>query len=72
MSDARLFVSWPMDCEPINAEVPSGGPADWALSERAMRGYVSALAERGHRATLFLYEFSLKNQPSVKTAKGCI
>jgi len=53
MSDTRLFVSWTMDCEPIAAEVCTGGPADWALSERAMRGYVGALAERGHRATLF-------------------
>lgn len=49
-----LFVSWTMDCEPIAEEVPTGGPADWALSERAMRGYVEALAARGHRATLFL------------------
>ncbi len=54
MTDDRLFVSWTMDCEPIAAEVPSGGPADWPLSERAMRGYVEALAGRGHRATLFL------------------
>jgi len=54
MGDDRLFVSWTMDCEPIAPEVPTGGPADWALSERAMRGYVSALADRGHRATLFL------------------
>lgn len=53
MAGEAVYVTWTMDCEPIAAEVPTGGPADWALSERAMRGYVRALADRGHRATLF-------------------
>lgn len=54
MMAEELFVTWTMDCEPIAAEVPTGGPADWALSELAMRGYVEALGARGHRVTLFL------------------
>jgi hypothetical protein len=54
MDPDALFVTWTMDCETIGAESPTGGPVDWQLSERAMRGYVGALAERGHRATLFL------------------
>lgn len=54
MDPSLLFVTWTMDCETIDAESPTGGPADWHLSERAMRGYVAALAEWGHRVTLFL------------------
>ena len=54
MNSDTLFVTWTMDCETIAEESPTGGPADWDLSERAMRGYVHALAERGHRVTLFL------------------
>jgi len=54
MDSDALFVTWTMDCETIAQESPTGGPLDWELSERAMRGYVEALADRGHRATLFL------------------
>ncbi|MGD9496943.1 MAG: polysaccharide deacetylase family protein [Armatimonadota bacterium] len=54
MGSEPLYVTWTMDCEPIAAEVETGGPADWGLSERAMCGYVAALAARGHRATLFV------------------
>ncbi len=54
MDDDRLFVTWTMDCEPIADEVATGGPTDWALSERAMCGYVEALGARGHRVTLFI------------------
>jgi len=55
MGKAELFVCWTMDCETIGEESPvSGGPATWELAERSMRGYVEALAARGHRATLFL------------------
>ncbi len=54
MHSETLFVTWTMDCEAINAESSSGGPEDWGLGERSMRGYVEALAARGHKATLFL------------------
>ncbi|MEA3401124.1 MAG: polysaccharide deacetylase family protein [Armatimonadota bacterium] len=54
MASDRLYASWTMDCEPIAEEVATGGPADWELSERAMRGYVAALAARGQRVTLFV------------------
>lgn len=51
----RLFVTWTMDCETIQVESPvTGGPADWGLAERAIRGYVETLAARGQRVTLFL------------------
>lgn len=65
MTDSRLFVTWTMDCEPIDAEVCTGGPEDWALSERAMRGYVDALADRGHRATLFVIPRTAEVQADV-------
>lgn len=54
MDETRLYVTWTMDCEPIGAEVCTGGPADWALSERAMRGYLGVLADHGQRVTLFV------------------
>ena len=54
MQDNALFVTWTMDCETINEECATGGPENWGLSERAVTGYVQALADRGHAATLFL------------------
>lgn len=55
LADNSVFVTWTMDCEQIRAESEAtGGPDDWDLSERAMRGYVEALAAHGHRVTLFL------------------
>ncbi len=55
MTDRRLFVSWNMDCETVQEESQAtGGSADWATAERAMRGYVERLVERGQRVTLFL------------------
>lgn len=50
-----LYVTWTMDCEAVQPEsTATGGPEDWTLSERAMRGYVEALAAHGHKVTLFL------------------
>jgi peptidoglycan/xylan/chitin deacetylase (PgdA/CDA1 family) len=61
-----LYVTWTMDCEGIQAlSRTSGGPADWALSARAMRGYVESLAHHGHRATLFLTPLVAEHQPDV-------
>ena len=55
MTDRRLFVSWSMDCETVQEESQAtGGSADWATAERAMRGYVERLSARGQRVTLFL------------------
>jgi len=65
MSDI-LYVNWTMDCEGIQElSQTSGGPADWALSERAMRGYVESLARHGHRATLFLTPLVAEHQPAI-------
>lgn len=64
--DRRLFVTWTMDCETVQAESPvTGGPATWELAERAMEGYVHALAARGHRATLFLIPRLAEGLPKV-------
>ena len=54
MDPSTLYVTWTMDCETLAVECPSGGPEDWGLSERAMRGYVESLSDRGHRVTLFV------------------
>jgi len=54
VSSGALYVTWTMDCETIGEECVTGGPESWELSERAMRGYVRALADREHRVTLFL------------------
>ena len=54
LSSGALYVTWTMDCETIGEECVTGGPQNWELSERAMRGYVRALADREHRVTLFL------------------
>ncbi|HJN15723.1 MAG TPA: hypothetical protein QGH10_09545 [Armatimonadota bacterium] len=67
MDRDTLYVSWTMDCETIGEECITGGPADWALSERAMSGYVEALADRGHRATLFLIPRLAEVQADVAT-----
>jgi len=47
------YVTFTMDCETIGAESPPGGPADFALAERAVTGYVEALRRRGQAVTLF-------------------
>lgn len=49
-----LHVTFTMDCERIAAESPPGGPASWALSERAIHGYCEQLLGRGYRPTLFV------------------
>lgn len=65
MSADVLHVAWTMDCETIDEESPTGGPESWALSARAMRGYVERLAEIGHRATLLLIPRAAESQPEV-------
>jgi len=60
-----LHVTWTMDCETIDEESPTGGPATWELSETAMRGYVERLAELGHRVTLFLIPRVAESQPEL-------
>lgn len=63
-----LFALLTMDCEPPHTEVTphaarmsGSGPADYAKSERAIRGYAEAAGERGYPVTLFLH-------PEVATA----
>jgi len=71
MSSTRLFVNWTMDCETIQEESPAtGGPADWALAERSMCGFVDSLAARGHRATLFLIPRLAEGLPAVVRELG--
>lgn len=61
-----LYVTWTMDCEGIQElSTATGGPADWELSERAMRGYVESLARHGHRATLFLTPLVAEHQADI-------
>jgi hypothetical protein len=43
-----------MDCEQLAADSLDGGPDDWALSERAIRGFAGELAAWGYRATFFI------------------
>ena len=54
MDRTAVYVTWTMDCEDLDQESPTGGPAAWELSARAMTGYVQTLTERGHAVTLFL------------------
>lgn len=49
-----LYVCWTMDCEIVRTESPEGGPPDWDLANRAIRGYVETLTALGYRCTLFL------------------
>ena len=72
MPDAdKLFVTWTMDCETIQEVSPvTGGPATWELAERSMRGFVEALAARGHRATLFLIPHLAEGLPEVVRELG--
>lgn len=49
-----LYVSFTMDCERIGEECMAGGPKDWELSERAIRGYCTRLLDAGIPPTLFI------------------
>jgi hypothetical protein len=71
VTDRRLFVTWTMDCETVQAESPAtGGAETWELAERAMRGYVESLAARGHKATLFLIPRLAEGLPEVVRELG--
>jgi hypothetical protein len=50
----RVYVTFTMDCERIAAFSPPGGPRDWGLSERAIRGFAEALERHGLVATFFI------------------
>lgn len=50
----KLYFCITMDCERIAAESPTGGPADWEFSEKAIRGFWEILAVEGQRATFFI------------------
>jgi hypothetical protein len=52
MNDKLLFVNFTMDCEEVGAH--QGGPANWDLGERAIRGYCETLLDHGLGATLFI------------------
>lgn len=50
----RVYVTFTMDCERIAAFSPPGGPRDWGLSERAIRGFAEVLERHGLVATFFI------------------
>jgi peptidoglycan/xylan/chitin deacetylase (PgdA/CDA1 family) len=52
MTTRTLYVCFTMDCEQVGAH--QGGPSNWDLGERAMRGYCEALLGHGLTATLFV------------------
>lgn len=71
VTDKRLFVTWTMDCETVREESPvSGGAESWEMAEHSMRGYVNALAARGHRVTLFLIPRLAEGLPEVVRELG--
>ena len=49
-----LYLILAMDCERIAAESPVGGPTDWRLSERAIRGFTDVVFAAGLKATAFI------------------
>lgn len=50
----KIYVAFTMDCERIAPESPVGGPADWALSSRAIQGFCELLCQYDIQPTLFL------------------
>jgi len=52
MDENELLTTFTMDCEEVGAH--QGGPRDWALGERAMRGFCETLLANGLSATLFV------------------
>lgn len=50
----RVSFAFTMDCENLHHLSGVGGVADWASSERSIRGFADLLESAGHRATLFL------------------
>ncbi|HID95421.1 MAG TPA: hypothetical protein EYP53_05110 [Candidatus Latescibacteria bacterium] len=53
MSD-KLYVSFTMDCERIARLSPPGGPEDWNISERAIKGFAETLFENNLIGTFFI------------------
>ncbi len=47
-----VYVCFSMDCEIVGGA--QGGPSDWDLSERAIRGYAEAVIEAGLGVSLFI------------------
>ncbi|MGH2352474.1 MAG: polysaccharide deacetylase family protein, partial [Chloroflexota bacterium] len=66
-----------MDCEQIRDATPSaysGGPSDWAQSERAITGFVDYLETRGFPTTLFVVPATAGAHPALFRAlqqRGC-
>ncbi len=53
MSD-ELYLVFTMDCERIARFSPPGGPQDWNISERAIRGFAETLLENNLIGTFFI------------------
>lgn len=51
---SKLYVTFTMDCERIEAFSPPGGPKTWDLSERAIRGFAQLLFNHRLVATFFI------------------
>ncbi len=54
MSKNDIFIIFTMDCERIERHSPPGGPENWQLSERAIRGFAHVLKENDLLATFFI------------------
>ncbi|OPX21482.1 MAG: hypothetical protein B1H02_07560 [Candidatus Latescibacteria bacterium 4484_107] len=50
----NLYVCFTMDCERIKAFSPPGGPENWELSERAIRGFSEVLLAHDLVGTFFI------------------
>ncbi|MCC6444199.1 MAG: polysaccharide deacetylase family protein [Armatimonadetes bacterium] len=57
-----IYTAFTMDCEQLQENSHAGGPANWALSERAIRGFAERLLERGYRATFFIIPQTARQQ----------
>lgn len=60
-----LYGAFTMDCEQLAPQSFAGGPADWALSERAIRGFARTLQARGFTATFFIIPQAAQAQPAL-------
>ena len=65
MKEIRIVVT--MDCEPTTAtcDKSASGPGDWALGERAVRGYWEMAQSLGFPVTYFVHPETAVAQTSM-------
>lgn len=64
-SRSEISVLWTMDCEAPAELSHEGGPANWDLAERSIRGYCELVSGYGFRATLFVVPAAARRLASV-------